>query len=59
LAGEPIWQFVERAGAYAAPLALLVLLSWQGRTSQRIRTGDATMATAVAGTEAVMSHLYC
>jgi hypothetical protein len=25
LAGEPIWEFVERSGSYAAPLALLAL----------------------------------
>jgi hypothetical protein len=25
LAGEPIWEFVERGGSYAAPLALLML----------------------------------
>jgi len=29
LAGEPIWQFMERSGAYAAPLALAVILTWQ------------------------------
>jgi hypothetical protein len=26
VAGTPIWEFVERAGSYAAPLALAVLL---------------------------------
>ena len=25
-AGAPIWEFVERAGSYAAPIALAVLL---------------------------------
>jgi hypothetical protein len=25
LAGEPIWEFIERGGSYAAPLALLAL----------------------------------
>ena len=34
LAGEPIWQFIERAGAYAAPLALLVILTWQERVER-------------------------
>ncbi len=29
LAGEPVWEFIERGGSFAAPLALLVLL--QGR----------------------------
>ena len=27
VAGAPIWEFVERAGSYAAPLALGVLLA--------------------------------
>jgi hypothetical protein len=27
VAGDPIWEFVERAGSYAAPLALAVLLA--------------------------------
>ena len=35
LAGEPVWEFVERAGNYGVPLALLVALgpgaSWFGR----------------------------
>jgi len=28
LAGEPFWEFVERGGSYAAPLALLCVRSW-------------------------------
>lgn len=28
LAGEPIWEFIERGGSYAAPLALLWLEGW-------------------------------
>lgn len=32
LAGEPIWQFMERSGSYAAPLALAVIITWQRRT---------------------------
>jgi hypothetical protein len=28
VAGAPIWEVVERAGSYAAPLALAVLLTW-------------------------------
>jgi hypothetical protein len=28
LAGEPFWEFIERGGSYAAPLALLVLPAW-------------------------------
>ncbi len=30
LAGEPIWSFVERAGNWATPLALLLLSSYKG-----------------------------
>jgi hypothetical protein len=28
MAGEPFWEFVERGGSYAAPLALLWLRGW-------------------------------
>lgn len=28
LTGEPLWEFVERSGSYAAPLALLYLRGW-------------------------------
>jgi hypothetical protein len=28
MAGEPIWEFIERGGSYAAPLALLWLRGW-------------------------------
>jgi hypothetical protein len=28
LAGEPIWEFIERGGSYAAPFALLWLQGW-------------------------------
>jgi hypothetical protein len=28
LTGEPFWEFFERGGSYAAPLALLVLPAW-------------------------------
>jgi hypothetical protein len=28
LAGEPLWEFIERGGSYAAPLALLLLSRW-------------------------------
>ena len=31
MAGEPLWEFIERGGSYAAPLALLVLRHWQVR----------------------------
>jgi hypothetical protein len=28
MAGEPLWEFIERGSSYAAPLALLVLRHW-------------------------------
>jgi len=28
MAGEPLWEFIERGGSYAAPLVLLVLCPW-------------------------------
>lgn len=31
MAGEPLWEFIERGGSYAAPLALLVLRHWPAR----------------------------
>ncbi len=34
-AGEPAWEFVERFGSYAAPLALLVVQSWLARDGRR------------------------
>ena len=38
LAGEPIWEFIERGGSYGAPLALAWLQGW-GATPER--GGDA------------------
>jgi len=35
MAGEPLWEFIERGGSYAAPLALLVLCQWQQRLKPR------------------------
>ena len=29
LAGEPIWEFIERGGSYGAPLTLAWLQSWR------------------------------
>jgi hypothetical protein len=29
LAGEPLWEFIERGGSYAAPLALLYVRRWE------------------------------
>ena len=30
-AGEPVWEFIERAGSYGAPLALLLVQRWIDR----------------------------
>jgi len=35
-AGAPIWEFVERGGSYAAPLALALLLAHKRAEAQRI-----------------------
>jgi len=35
MAGEPLWEFIERGGSYAAPLGLLVLCQWQQRLKPR------------------------
>jgi hypothetical protein len=37
LAGEPLWEFIERAGSYAAPLGLYLVLTWMktARTDAR------------------------
>lgn len=35
VAGSPIWEFVERAGSYAAPLALALLLMRQATHARR------------------------
>ena len=34
LAGEPIWEFIERGGSYGAPLALAWIQDWR-RTTER------------------------
>lgn len=43
VAGAPVWEFVERAGSYAAPLALAVLVRPGGRSGREgapARAGD-------------------
>jgi hypothetical protein len=37
LSGESVWELLERAGNYGAPLALLALAGWKGRWWQRLR----------------------
>jgi hypothetical protein len=46
LAGEPIWEFIERGGSYGAPLALAWL------QARRHQAGDATGAVTPSDTEA-------
>jgi hypothetical protein len=41
LAGEPIWQFIERFGSYAAPLALVVILTWQRQVGRTVHVDSA------------------
>jgi hypothetical protein len=36
VAGAPVWEFVERAGSYVAPIALAILLVYQAKTSPTI-----------------------
>jgi hypothetical protein len=38
VAGAPVWEFIERGGSYAAPIALAVILSLQARG--RVAAGD-------------------
>jgi hypothetical protein len=40
LAGEPIWEFIERGGSYGAPLALAALQGWMSNA----RALDASLA---------------
>lgn len=49
-AGSPVWEFVERAGSYAAPLALVLLLAPRasGATS-RFRAAVAAALLAASG----------
>lgn len=44
LSGTPFWEFVERAGSYAAPLGLFLLLGWRQR--QRVRATSPQPAAA-------------
>jgi len=57
LAGHPVWEFVERSGSYAAPIALALILSrarsaeWRAgsaRSPATPRPGLAATAVAVA-----------
>ncbi len=41
LAGEPIWEFLERGGSYGAPLALAWVRSWQSTAAGSASHGSA------------------
>src|SRR5262245_35408090 len=49
LAGEPIWEFIERGGSYGAPLALAWIQSW-------LRTADSRRGATVAFPSGVVRH---
>ena len=36
LAGEPLWEFIERGGSYGAPLALAWLQGWRRTVARRV-----------------------
>ncbi len=36
LAGEPFWEFLERAGNYGVPLAWLIVIGWRGSPLARL-----------------------
>lgn len=53
LAGEPMWEFIERGGSYAAPLALLWLNAWLARQlSQTDKWPTAPAALRTRGPQA-------
>lgn len=60
LAGEPVFETLERAGNYGVPLALLLLVGWPRsgrawlRTSEAVPTGRATIARVLQWTTAVL-----
>jgi hypothetical protein len=37
VAGAPVWEFIERGGSYAAPIALAVILAYQNRGRRAAR----------------------
>ena len=37
VAGDPLWEFIERGGSYAAPIALAVILAYQNRGQRAAR----------------------
>jgi len=44
MVGEPIWEFIERGGSYAAPLALLYVQRWTKPVA--VNAAEPTQATA-------------
>jgi hypothetical protein len=40
VAGDPIWEFIERGGSYAAPIALAVIVAYQNRGQSAARGAE-------------------
>jgi hypothetical protein len=47
-AGEPMWEFIERGGSYAAPLALLIATTWLRRENAFAQVSDPLTGPLVA-----------
>ncbi|HUF26977.1 MAG TPA: histidine phosphatase family protein [Gemmatimonadaceae bacterium] len=59
LAGAPVWEFIERGGSYAAPLALAVLVTVRrpaafGMAAASFRTGEASGAGGIVRVAALV-----
>lgn len=46
-AGEPVWEVIERAGSYGAPLALLLVQRWREREAVALQ--ESTMVATPGG----------
>jgi hypothetical protein len=47
LAGEPIWEFIERGGSYGAPLALAWIQGWRRAAAVPSKSPRLPVARAV------------
>ena len=52
VAGDPVWEFVERGGSYAAPLALAILLAHRNQGARRMLRHAAAAAVVAIATPA-------
>jgi hypothetical protein len=48
LAGEPIWDFIERGGSYGAPIALAWIQGWRRTGAGSASTAAGAFSTAIA-----------